>query len=894
MKAFDPLGLVTPTKMIGSLLFRCTLQAMKKAEKGRIPWDEVLPEALISEWLIYLDMLKVLENVKFPRSFRPANSDPNCPPELVTFADGSPDCYGAVVYGRWTLKDSSRVVRLITSKAKLAPLLKKGETVRNELNGATFAARLKSWVVTNSGVEFGKHIPIVDSRIIQDMIKKDSYWYNTFAGVRVSEIQSKTNVNEWLHVPSSQNIADILTKGAPPSDLVEGSIWQNGPSWLLDDVSCWPITDLSSSAHVDSEIAKFHTVDRKLKSALTCSSFGAVDILSLPEEEKSFTASSNVIRSVSRSNISKQFDLLELLGSNEGRYSKLVARFSDLPKLIRAMAYVMRFALKKKQFGAVSCVGRSKADKEISAKEYNDAWLLLVHLEQKVRLKEDHVKKLVPKKVTVQLASYDLSVVLIVVGGRVSNFPVGFDGMQEVPVVPYGPLARLIMLHYHDKLHRDVDTVVAVARADVWIVKARKLASEWDNRCKLCLIKRQKTASQQMGDLPSSRTVIKPAWTSVNLDLFGPFLIRDDCVKKGPRVFKKVWGVIFACTLTRGVYLDVAVDYSTEAVLHTIRRLMACKGDVRLIISDPGSQLKGACKELSSWRKGWDVSTLKRFGAEKGLDWQFVMSDSQHQNGAVEILVKMVKGVRKSFLKSMGTNILSLNEVMTLMTEVSNLVNERPIGVKPNSNTHPAYLSPNSLFLGRCSEKISSGPFDSSDMYTEDPKAWRSRFKLVQLITDQFWKNWVRFYFPSLLVRHKWHTSRRNVAVGDVVLVQDEDAFRSNWRLGKVLQVFPDRRGFVRNVVVQVKSKQENSVAYKSSKGYELSRHVSKLIVLVPIEDQEEDVVGAARSDSSYEPVHDVVGEVGAKVDEESGRSVNATHQVKVVETRRSSLALKH
>ena len=132
------------------------------------------------------------------------------------------------------------------------------------------------------------------------------------------------------------------------------------------------------------------------------------------------------------------------------------------------------------------------------------------------------------------------------------------------------------------------------------------------------------------------------------------------------------------------------------------------------------------------------------------------------------------------------------------------------------------------------------------------------------------------------------------MAVGDVVLVQDEDAFRSEWRLGKVLQVFPDRRGFVRNVVVQVKSKQENSAAYKSSKGYELSRHVSKLIVLVPIEDQDEDVVGAARSDSSYEPVHDVVGEVGAKVDEESGRSVNATHQVEVVEPRRSSLASEH
>ena len=49
MKIFDPLGLVMPTKMIGNLLFRITLQAIKKEGKGRIPWDEGLPENLLEE-----------------------------------------------------------------------------------------------------------------------------------------------------------------------------------------------------------------------------------------------------------------------------------------------------------------------------------------------------------------------------------------------------------------------------------------------------------------------------------------------------------------------------------------------------------------------------------------------------------------------------------------------------------------------------------------------------------------------------------------------------------------------------------------------------------------------------------------------------------------------------
>jgi hypothetical protein len=192
------------------------------------------------------------------------------------------------------------------------------------------------------------------------------------------------------------------------------------------------------------------------------------------------------------------------------------------------MAYIMRVALAKRWLGGTSAVRRSKVDMEITAQEYNDAWIVLTHLEQSVRLQDKQVMKLVPKKIKVKLSMYDWSVEHVVIGGRVSNFPVSYDAKYEVPIVPYGPLGRLIMLHYHDKYHRDIDTVVAVARADVWVVKARKLGAEWDNKCKICLIKRQRMAGQAMGDLPSFRTEVKPAWTSVNMDLFGPYLIRDD------------------------------------------------------------------------------------------------------------------------------------------------------------------------------------------------------------------------------------------------------------------------------------------------------------------------------------------------------------------------------
>ena len=126
MKIFDPLGLVMPTKMIGNLLFRITLQVVKQEGKGRIPWDEGLPENLLGEWLTYFGMLLQLDLVKFVRSFKPVGTDPDIAPDSVTFEDGNPDAFGAVAYALWTMADSTKVARLIMSKAKLAPIVKKG------------------------------------------------------------------------------------------------------------------------------------------------------------------------------------------------------------------------------------------------------------------------------------------------------------------------------------------------------------------------------------------------------------------------------------------------------------------------------------------------------------------------------------------------------------------------------------------------------------------------------------------------------------------------------------------------------------------------------------------------------------------------------------------------
>ena len=164
-----------------------------------------------------------------------------------------------------------------------------------------------------------------------------------------------------------------------------------------------------------------------------------------------------------------------------------------------------------------------------------------------------------------------------------------------------------------------------------------------------------------------------------------------------------------------------------------------------------------------------------------------------HQNGCAEALVKSCKIALK---KAVGDQILTPFELYTVLQEVSNLINQRPIGRTPNDPNDGAYLCPNDMLLGRASSRISQDPFKE----TNNP---RHRVEFVQKIVDSFWKRWIRDTFPSLVPRRKWDAQKRNVRVDDVVNVADTNAVRGKWSIGRVIQVYPGTDGKVRNVKIK-------------------------------------------------------------------------------------------
>ena len=273
------------------------------------------------------------------------------------------------------------------------------------------------------------------------------------------------------------------------------------------------------------------------------------------------------------------------------------------------------------------------------------------------------------------------------------------------------------------------------------------------------------------------------------------------------------------------MHVDVAANYSRDEFLKTLRRFFALRGRPSIIYADNGSQIRAASKEMVSLVKGLDINTLVSYGAEEGTSWKFTSPDGPWQNGCSEALVKTLK---RCLTHAIGDNVLTFSELQTVAFEVSNIMNERPIGRHPTSPNDTQYLCPNDLLLGRATSRVPQGPFNVEVNN-------KRRFELVQNIVSLFWKKMVRDYFPSLIIQQKWHTSFRNVRVGDIVLVQDSHAIRGSWKLARVNKIYTDKDGLVRNCCIQYKPANVDSSVNKGL--VTIQRPVQRLVVVLPTEE---------------------------------------------------------
>ena len=79
-----------------------------------------------------------------------------------------------------------------------------------------------------------------DSTVTLHWIQSPPSRWKTYVANRTSEIQKLTNEN-WYHVVSTDNPADIISRGLRPENLRHCELWWQGPAWLSKHTKSWPI-----------------------------------------------------------------------------------------------------------------------------------------------------------------------------------------------------------------------------------------------------------------------------------------------------------------------------------------------------------------------------------------------------------------------------------------------------------------------------------------------------------------------------------------------------------------------------------------------------------------------------------------------------------------------------
>ena len=175
----------------------------------------------------------------------------------------------------------------------------------------------------------------------------------------------------------------------------------------------------------------------------------------------------------------------------------------------------------------------------------------------------------------------------------------------------------------------------------------------------------------------------------VGVDYAGPVKYRVSRNREG-----KAYIVLYACSLSRALYLELTKTMETEEFISTLKRFIARKGRPEKIYSDNGRTFVGAAKWL---RNVIQDERLHDFLAKLNINWQFNLTKAPWWGGQFE---RMIGLVNQAFNKSVGNGTLTWRELQDVLLDVEVALNNQPLSYVEEDVQLPV-LTPNMLQFSR-------------------------------------------------------------------------------------------------------------------------------------------------------------------------------------------------
>ena len=436
--------------------------------------------------------------------------------------------------------------------------------------------------------------------------------------------------------------------------------------------------------------------------------------------------------------------------------------------------------------------------KELSYKDLARACERIVGLYQKEvwgstyeDIKNEKIKRLTPALASLNPKMNEKGI--IIKEGRCKEIY-----QADIPIIPDGPLAFLLLEHAHKKtLCGSIDETLSFWRWRYEILGRNRLAKEISKRCVVCVRYRGKPLEQRMGPQPYHK--LKPSFPfgKIAIDYAGPFKVKG-CKLRG-FVPYKAWVMIAVCLTTKAVHIELVGDQSGMGTLFALLRMTARRGTPCMIRSDNGTNFKYAQKIVAASAKPEerletqeenkkinnflqkDISMARNDFIRAGVVWEFSPPYAPNFNPGAEAHVKCMK---RHLIPLLDKRMRTFEEFSTILTSIEATLNTRPL-----CRYNEDWLTPGHFLIGRHLRQIPCEPDE-----IELPEA----FKRYEELIDSFWKAWLKTMIERLDKRSKWRVATKNVKVGDIVLLSQADTPRGRWPMARVVEVKPGKDGLVR------------------------------------------------------------------------------------------------
>lgn len=774
-RVFDPLGLATPitANLKLDLHQLCT---------RKLDWDDDVPLDLLDLWVANMASIQELRDVTFSRTIIPEDAATDTV-DLLVAVDAS-QCLGvAAIYGRVKRKCGLYSCQLVMARSKIVSNL---TIPRAEMRSAVMGAVSSQVVKRNLGSRLGEVIMITDSTICLHWIHQDDRPLQVAVRNAVIEIRRFSKVEEWLHVDSGDNIADLATRTATVSEVASGSAWQNGYSWMTQPKEKMPLKT-------------------------------AAEIV-LTAEEKRAAAAETRAKDIHGHTIAVVVDKMAARYSHSN-YILDPCRFS-WSKAVRVLALVFRF-IKKLKTKLRSSTGGHIIDVGDSLAASGGHHLDPVIKPEELQVAETYYFRKATAEVLQFTAPRDYKDCTVLRDGilyftgrildcqKIHAFETAMFDLNPLsfcrPVVDrFSPIAYSIMVHTHwaEINHLNAIRTYRESLNQAYIIRGRDLAQEVRSSCVFCRRFKAKLCEVEMGKMHETRFVIAPPFTICQVDLMGPY--QAQC-EHNHRSTVKVWGAIFKDPASGAVYVHAMSKCDTSAFILAYTRFSARFCHPQKLYPDEGSQLLLACKQMElSW-----VDVAHTLNAQHGVGVEFhpCPVGGHNVHGSVERSILEIKKLFNTVYSGLKLDILGYE---TAFGWISNELNNLPfcIGSRYKDLEHLDLLTPNRLIHGRANKRALSGCCMAGA-----PSLMLAR---MEEVFQAWWRAWQEEKLVDFVGKPaKWFRSDPALREGDIVVflkTGDEQSLGEPiWRIGRIVEVeISARDQLVRTVSIEYKNATEN------------------------------------------------------------------------------------